>query len=178
MQDVDFTGPGDLILTVSYPPIDEWPVQSGGTAEIHVDLAIEVYDTENQKVGTFGPGLDWDVFCLTPPPPPPPPGDEGCTPGYWKNHLEDWSATGFGPANDFDTVFGVDLFSPDITLEQAVNARGGGVRKLARHGAAALLSAAHPDVAYPLSVAQVIAAVQAGDSDTLAAFNELGCEIP
>ena len=106
-----------------------------------------------------------------------PPGGEGCTPGYWRNHLEDWPPTGFAPGDDFDTTFGVDLFSPDITLEQAINLGGGGVRKLARHGTAALLSAAHPDVDYPLSTAEVIAAVQAGDANTLADFNELGCEI-
>ena len=56
-------------------------------------------------------------------------------------------------------------------------ARGGGVRKLARHGTAALVSALHPNVAYPLTAAQVIAAVQAGDSETLAGFNELECPI-
>lgn len=104
-------------------------------------------------------------------------GGEGCTPGYWKNHLEDWPPTGLSPADDFDTTFGVDLFSPDITLQQAVNAKGGGVKKLARHGTAALLSALHPDVDYPLTPAEVIAAVQAGDANTLVAFNELGCQI-
>ncbi|MDH5515768.1 MAG: hypothetical protein OEY45_11480 [Gammaproteobacteria bacterium] len=107
-----------------------------------------------------------------------PPGGEGCTPGYWKNHLEDWPATGYSPGDDFDTTFGVDLFSPDITLEAAVNAKGGGVKKLARHGTAALLSAAHPDVGYPFTEAEVIALVQAGDVDPLVAANELGCEIP
>lgn len=108
---------------------------------------------------------------------PPPPSGEGCTPGYWKNHLEDWPATGYSPADDFDTTFGVDLFDPDITLEQAVNAKGGKVNRLARHGTAALLSAAHPSVIYPLTVAEVIAAVQAGDADTLEEFNELGCPL-
>jgi hypothetical protein len=106
-----------------------------------------------------------------------PPGGEGCTPGYWKNHLGDWSPTGYSPADDFDAAFGVDLFSPDITLDDAVNARGGGVKKLARHGTAALLSAAHPQVNYPFTVAEVIALVQAGDVDPLVAANELGCEI-
>jgi hypothetical protein len=105
-------------------------------------------------------------------------GGEGCTPGYWKNHLEDWPVTGFDPADDFDTTFGVDLFDPDITLEGAVNAKGGGVKRLARHGTGALLSAAHPDVSYPLTTDQVIAAVQAGDTSTLAENNELGCSIP
>lgn len=107
-----------------------------------------------------------------------PPSGAGCTPGYWKNHLEDWPMTGYSPADDFDSTFGVDLFSPDITLEQATRARGGGVKKLARHGTAALLSAAHPAVDYPFTVTEVMALVQAGDVDPLVAANELGCEIP
>jgi hypothetical protein len=109
--------------------------------------------------------------------PPPPPTGEGCTPGYWKNHLESWGPTGLSPADDFDATFGVDLFDPDITLEEAVNAKGGGAGRLARHGTAALLSALHPDVGYPYSADEVIALVQAGDADTLAAANELGCPI-
>lgn len=102
-------------------------------------------------------------------------GDEGCTPGYWKNHVENW--VGYSPNDDFDTVFGVNYFSPDITLDDAVNLGGGGVKKLARHGTAALISAAHPAVNYPLTVDEVIAAVQAGDSDTLVFYNELGCPL-
>jgi hypothetical protein len=105
-----------------------------------------------------------------------PSGNEGCTPGFWKNHLSLWPAP-YLPSADFDATFGVDLFNPNITLGTAINLGGGGVRKLARHGVAALLSAAHPGVDYPLTVAQVIAAVQAGDEDTLAAFNELGCPL-
>lgn len=107
-----------------------------------------------------------------------PTGGEGCTPGYWRNHLEDWAAAGIDTGDDFDTTFGVDYFDPDITMEEAVNLGGGGVRKLARHGSAALLSASHPDVAYPYSAAEVIAMVQAGDVDALAEANELGCDIP
>jgi hypothetical protein len=60
---------------------------------------------------------------------------------------------------------------------QAVNLGGGGVERLARHGVAALLSAAHPDVNYPYTVEQVIALVQAGDADALAAANELFCPL-
>lgn len=111
----------------------------------------------------------------------PPPGDEGCTPGYWKNHLDSWPPTGYSPNDDdFDTVFGVDLFDPDITLNDAIRAKGGGDNRLARHGTAALLSAAHPGVDYGLSVAEVITLVQAGDEhagDTLEYYNELGCPL-
>lgn len=109
---------------------------------------------------------------------PPPPGDEGCTPGYWRNHPEDWAPTGYNTSDNFDTVFDVNYFSPDITLFQAVKLGGGGVKQLARHGTAALLSAAHPDVNYPYTVAQVIAFVQAGNVAPLVEANELGCKIP
>ncbi len=53
----------DLSVQVSYPPIDQWPVQSNHTAEIHVDVSIEVYVNGN-KDATLGPGQQWDVFCL------------------------------------------------------------------------------------------------------------------
>ena len=46
------------------------------------------------------------------------------------------------------------------------------------HGAAALLSAAHPDVNYPDTVAEVKAKVHSGDIDPLVLANELGCDIP
>jgi hypothetical protein len=116
-------------------------------------------------------------------------GGEGCTPGFWKNHMgcvkqncpqgnwDAWAATGYSPDDDFDTTFGVDLFDPDITLGDAIWAKGGGVNKLARHGTAALLSSAHPGVDYELSIAEVIIAVQNGDSELLVGYNESGCPL-
>ncbi len=174
---------GDLNLTIYYPPVGEWPitVPEWNLRELHVDLSIGVYDQDWKLVpwvggdqinapGFLGPGLqDWDVFCFGPP--------EGCTPGYWKNHHDAWPPTGYSTGDDFDTTFGVDLFDPDITLGEAIRAKGGKENRLARHGTAALLSAAHPDVGYPLSVAEVIAFVQAGDADVLEANNELGCPL-
>jgi hypothetical protein len=106
-------------------------------------------------------------------------GDEGCTPGYWKqdHHACYWLDTGYGPNDDFDTVFGTDYFNPDITLLAALKQGGGGYKALGRHAVAALLSAAHPDVNYGLTEAEVIAAVQAGDKDTLEMYNEMGCPL-
>ena len=100
---------------------------------------------------------------------------DGCTPGYWRqpHHLDSWVPTGYTPSDDFDTVFGTNYFVPDITLLEAIWARGGGYNKLARHGTAALLNASNPLVPYPLTVVEVIAAVQNGDSETLAMYNEL-----
>jgi hypothetical protein len=110
-------------------------------------------------------------------PPPPPPGGDGCTPGYWKNHEEDWAVTGYALDDDFDAIFGTDYFDPDMILFDAVWHGGGGKWRLGRHGTAALLSAAHPDVAYGLTVDEVINAVQNGDADLLEYHNELGCPL-
>lgn len=117
-------------------------------------------------------------------------GNQGCTPGYWRNHLDRWH--GVVPAADFDQTFGVDLFTPDITLQTAINLGGGGNNALARHATAALLNAhggiPNADgttVNSPYTAAQVIAMVQAAVADgtiedtknTLAAANELGCPL-
>jgi hypothetical protein len=84
---------------------------------------------------------------------------EGCSMGYWKTHLSAWGPTGFSPANDFDTVFGVNAFTPNRTLLQALQASGGGINNLGRQGTAALLSASHPGIDFPLTAAQVITLV-------------------
>jgi hypothetical protein len=111
-------------------------------------------------------------------------GDEqGCTPGYWRNHADRWR--GADPGDDFDTTFGVDMFDPDITLGMAIdNPQTYGTD--AFHAVAALLNAYSaelgPDgygqyVDYPYTVAEVIAMVQAGEFDDLKTANELGCPL-
>jgi len=116
--------------------------------------------------------------------------DEGCTPGYWRNHADRW--VGVAPGDDFDTTFGVDLFIPDVTLGWAIWAQGGGNNAFARHATAALLNAYAKDlesegqlVNYPYTVADVIQMVKdavANDSieatkDLFEAANELGCPL-
>ena len=65
---------GNLRLTISYPPVSEWPVMRSGIAEIHVDLSIRLFDNNGRPVrwvggdqrrapGVLGPGQDWDVWC-------------------------------------------------------------------------------------------------------------------
>jgi hypothetical protein len=124
------------------------------------------------------------VFTNTFVPPPPPPGDEGCTPGYWKQeqHFDSWTAP-FTPTTQFSAVF--ENAFPGMTLDQVLGQGGGGLNALGRHTVAALLNAASAGVEYPLTVAQVIAGFNAvfpgGDYETLknrwAAFNELGCPL-
>jgi hypothetical protein len=87
-------------------------------------------------------------------------GTQGCSHGYWKNHPAAWAATGYAVSQDFDAVFGVNAFTPNRTLLQALQAGGGGINNLGRQGVAALLDAAHPGVDFPLTRDEVILAVQ------------------
>jgi hypothetical protein len=91
---------------------------------------------------------------------------EGCSPGFFGAthgrtgaiiHFADWPA-GYAPGDSFDAVFGTSTSNP--TLIQALNSGGGGVDRAFRIGTAALLSAAHPDVAYAYTTAEAIKMVQ------------------
>ena len=206
IETISVAGAGNFAATVTYPPVSEWPVQSNGTREIHVDIQIEVYSSQGgDLIGTLGPEHDWDVFCLsdvstptptpvpptpTPVPPTPTPtatiplGFQGCTPGYWKQpqHLDSWVSYLTGDL--FATVFGVDD-SNDLTLLQALQARGGGESALQRHAVAALLNSVSPDVAGTYTSAEVIAMVQqayaSGNFESIKNLfetaNELGCPL-
>jgi hypothetical protein len=118
---------------------------------------------------------------------------QGCTPGYWKNHPVSWST--FWPSSPVSSVFpasaAYDLGS--FVLIDGLAYRGGSDDRgaaeiLLRAAIAALLNAAHPDVDYPRSTAQVLADVNAAlTSDdratmiTLASAldrdNNLGCPL-
>ena len=197
IETIPVAGAGNFATTIAYPPVSEWPVQSNGTREIHVDIQIEVYSSQGgDLIGTLGPEHDWDVFCIadvptpTPTPVPPTPtatvplGFQGCTPGYWKQsqHLDSWVS--YAPGDLFATVFGVDD-SNDLTLLQALRAGGGGESALQRHAVAALLNSVSPDVAGTYTSAEVIAMVQqayaSGNFESIKNLfetaNELGCPL-
>lgn len=112
-------------------------------------------------LGSFGTALAATVYGC----PPEDGGGEGLTPGYWKNHLDDWPPTGFSPNDSFFGVFseaeGAAAWPEpgDITLDEAVNMKGNSVNSLIRHAVAAILNAAHPDVDYNLTVGEVVALV-------------------
>jgi hypothetical protein len=110
---------------------------------------------------------------------------EGCTPGYWKQeqHFDSWFGDFAGaqgdPVKDYFTPVGFAPYAslvmklesgdPDVlmgmaTLLQALqfnNSDVYGAGQLVRHGVAAMLNAANPNVAYGYSVAQIIALVEA-----------------
>jgi hypothetical protein len=120
---------------------------------------------------------------------------EGCTPGFWKNHPAAWLETGYSPDDTLESVFDIpDIYGLDNnTLLQALSFMGGNTEKgaakiLLRAGVAALLNAAHPDIDYPRTEAEVIADVNAalasGDRATMLALaaeldldNNAGCPI-
>ncbi|MGH3371649.1 MAG: hypothetical protein ACRDPR_16780, partial [Nocardioidaceae bacterium] len=120
---------------------------------------------------------------------------EGLTPGYWKNHLASWPATGFSPNQTLESVFDVpdSLGLDNATLLQALSFTGGSGTKgaaqtLLREAVAALLNSAHPNLDYPRTTASVIndvnAALASGNRSTmltlaaaLDADNNLGGDI-
>jgi hypothetical protein len=133
--------------------------------------------------GDLPASLTWinATLSIDVPPPPPPPGDEGCTPGFWKNHPEAWPATGFTTSQLLSSVFapaGLNGLGSK-TLLQALDFGGGNTltekkQNLLRIGVAAVLSAAHPGVNFPMTTAEVIAAINAAlasnNKDTIEAL--------
>ena len=120
-------------------------------------------------------------------------GEEGCTPGYWKNHTDNWEET--SPSTLFSALFsdGTSGVLGGVTMEQALAGGGGrGVAGaeliLARAAAAAWLNAAHEGLGYPLRrnwfVPDVVAALESGDrtrmlelAAELDRLNNLGCPL-
>ncbi len=109
-------------------------------------------------------------------------GGQGCTPGYWRqaHHYDSW--VGLSPDDSFADVFGV---GPEMSLGQAVRARGGGANALIRHAVAALLNANSPDVEYDLASSDIIDLVQSAFAsgefedikDLFDDLNNQGCEL-
>mgnify|MGYP003574323629 FL=1 len=117
-------------------------------------------------------------------------GDEGCTPGYWKQdqHFGSW------PVNPYTYTFGEafttacdGMMYPSVNPEDgtdictillldALSLKGGGVNALARHAAAGWLNATS-SVEYMWSVAEVEAAFMAGQKDVLEEANESYCPL-
>ena len=131
-----------------------------------------------------------------------PPGTDGCTPGFWKQsqHFAFWTAPfTTGTLLDSPTTFVVPgdytgdggAWLGNFTLLEGLNFNGGSqlsgaARNLLRAAVAALLNAANPNVNYPMTTGEVVAAVNAALAshdratmlsvkDELDRFNNLGC---
>lgn len=134
--------------------------------------------------------------------PPSTTGDEGLTPGLWRqiNNTNNDNGKGNDPSQNawdgvtqadpnitpttkYSVVFGVQTsFGDNLTLGETAALKGGGEKALARHATAGLLNAVNPDINYPYTRQQVIqmvqTAYQTGDFETpknlLDAANNLG----
>jgi hypothetical protein len=134
-------------------------------------------------------------------------GEDGCTPGYWKTHTEDWLEEPGVPSATVNTLFanrfsdGTSGWLVGRTFGQTLQGGGGpgvqGAEKvLARAATAAYLNASHEDVGYPWRraavgvdgrpalVPTVVAALESGDrakmldlAAWLDADNNLGCPL-
>jgi hypothetical protein len=151
-----------------------------------IDNTAVFTTNDTGATGSADAQVDVDVVCR-------PPGDEGCTPGFWKNHPEAW--VGFTPGQTLESVFDVPnaLGLDTVGLQAALDFGGGSgtvgaSRILLRAAVAAVLNSASPGVDYPLTTAAVIAQVNAAlasaDRDTILALateldtsNNLGCPL-
>ncbi|PYQ59784.1 MAG: hypothetical protein DMF53_18245, partial [Acidobacteria bacterium] len=97
----------------------------------------------------------------------PPTGNQGCSPGYWKNHAASWTATPYTTYQSVQSVFSAASGYPGLgsaSLLDSLSFQGGSdlngaAGNLLRAGTAALLNAAHPHVSFPLTQAAVISQV-------------------
>ena len=122
-------------------------------------------------------------------------GNEGCTPGYWKQqqHADSWILTGYSPSQTLESVFDVpNSYNLDNeTLLEALSFSGGPTTAdkaamLLRHAVAALLNAESTGVDYGMAASTIISQVNAalasnnaGTIQTLATtldnLNNAGC---
>ena len=125
-------------------------------------------------------------------------GNEGCTPGYWKNHTENWEE--YSPSTTLGSVFTLPAYLvalEDDTFLEALSYSGGPTivdkaKLLLHHAVAAFLNAAHEGVGYPLRrfsdpgmmLSSVNSALASGNGatmlnlkDTYDANNNLGCPL-
>ena len=111
-------------------------------------------------------------------------GNEGCTPGYWKNHTENWEEYTASDPLDWQFNFPDSLAGMrDDTWLEALSYGGGSgtegaARILMRASTASFLNAAHEGIGFPLrrfaDPGQMLAAVNAAlASDNRAAMLEL-----
>jgi hypothetical protein len=104
-------------------------------------------------------------------------GNEGLTPGFWKNNAVNWGAsawTGYSPTQTVSSVFGSAFGSlGSLTLLEALGTNGGGINALLRHSVAAVLSAANTDVDYAMTTSQIVSAVQTAVAGGTGAIEQL-----
>jgi hypothetical protein len=202
----DYSATHANITTYTYVIPLTWPEGSDLVIAAHASVALmdaggEAIQTETAWGGDHpGGGARWWFYLThtvqTCDDGEPSPEAGGCTPGYWRNHTDDWGPTGYAPAQTVGSVFGSapDELAGDSLLDAVkYQSRGsdrtlGAARTLLRAGVAALLNAAHPDIDYPRTSSSVIATINvalgSGDRAMMLALaemldddNNLGCSL-
>ncbi len=119
-------------------------------------------------------------------------GNQGCTPGYWKNHLDSWAY--YSPNATVGTVFNPSSPFNLWTLEAALDGGGGpgldgAIRILLRAGVVALLNGApgsgvNAYYSHDTVIGMVTTALKTGNRDTILAVaseldarNNQGCPL-
>jgi hypothetical protein len=168
--------PASITVTIPYGSTST-TISNLGTATYWVYNNYSV--PSNNGTGTYGVGTSSVIWSITdqfgrtvtgtqqivvnvaPPVNGEVTGNQGCTPGFWKNWPQAWCTGKYTPATKFFSVFVVTNKQKvaDITMMDAVDLNGGGYNALARHATAAVLDACHTGVAYPYTTAQIKSAV-------------------
>jgi hypothetical protein len=125
-------------------------------------------------------------------------GEEGCTPGYWKNHTDNWQEYTVDSkiGNNWDLPPSLASFANETFLQALDGGGGPGITGAAtilfRASVAAYLNAAHEGVGYPYRrftdpfnmKLQINNALASEDRDTMLALattldnaNNLGCPL-
>jgi hypothetical protein len=152
--------------------------------------------TANPPSGPAVNSSDPSHYFGVTPPPPPPAGNQGCTPGYWKNHTGSWTTTGYRTTQSVQSTFSAASGYPSLgqaALLDSLAFHGGSDLdgaggNLLRAATASLLNAAHPNVAFPRSAAAVVnnvnSALASRNRDTILGLasaldddNNLGCPL-
>jgi hypothetical protein len=193
---VDISGNSSLVNSLDASDGPEWDTDTHTIAiPASADhTTVQLFSAPPAPRGQPQPdSLLWVLAALRVPVTP---GEQGCTPGYWKNHLSAWTATGLSPTalvgNTVTLPANLSTLS-GATLREAL-AFGGGpgtlgaARILLRAGVAAMLNAGHPSLDYPNTPLQVRNAINAAlasndratmlaRASALDADNNLGCPL-
>ena len=90
-------------------------------------------------------------------------GNQGCTPGYCKNHTGSWPPAGYSPSQTVLSAFSGVIRYPVLMNSTRLQALGfgggsgdaGAAEILLKAGVAALLNASHPNVSYPRTALEI-----------------------
>jgi hypothetical protein len=121
----------------------------------------------------------------------PPAVTNGCSHGFWKTHQSDW--VGYSPNQTVGSVFSGAGSLASRTLSEALDFKGGSSldgakQNLLKQAVASLLNAAHPNVDFSKSTAEVISEVNTALAsnnrstiltlaNTLDLLNNAGCPL-